>query len=168
MKYRLLISAGFIATVVIVVLIGQMVFALQRMVPTVYSMPMTLPSPSDLMNGVDKSVGMMFSLTLGLFVLAGFVLRSLEPPRRAARATILMSAGFLATSVFAIYMGFMARNVALYFASFPSELSISTSGTFIVLQAIGVAVSGLFAVLLLADLFLSPDAVPGKAAARRR
>lgn len=58
-------------------------------------------------------------------------------------------------------MGFMARNVALYFASFPAELSISTSGTFIVLQAVGVAVSGLFAVLLLADLYLSPYAAPG-------
>lgn len=93
MKYRLLIAAGFPATVVVVVLIGQMVFILQRMSPTVYSTPMTLPAPSDLMNGVDKSVGMLFSLTLGLFVLAGFVLRSLEPPRRASRSTIVMSAG---------------------------------------------------------------------------
>lgn len=168
MKYRLLIGAGFIATVVVVVLIGQMVFILKRMFPTVYSTPITLPSPSDLMNGVDKSVGMLFSLTLGLFVLAGFVLRSLEPPQRASRSTIVMSAGFLAASVFAIYMGFMARNVALYFASFPSELSISTSGTFIVLQAIGVAVSGLFAVLLLADLFLSTGTATGKATVKRR
>lgn len=156
MKHRLLISAGFVVTVVGVILIGQLVFALQRMAPTVYSMPMTLPAASDLMNGVDKSVGMMFSLTLGLFVLAGFVLRGMEHPRRISPFSIVTSACFLAVSVFSIYMGFMARNVALYYASFPSELSISTSGTFIVLQAIGVAGAALCAILLLADFFLVP------------
>lgn len=156
MRQRLLISAGFVATVLGVVLIGQLVFVLQREAPTAYSMPMTLPAASDLMDGIDKSVGMMFSLTLGLFVLAGFVLRGMEHPRRASRFSIVTSAFFLMASVFSVYMGFMARNVALYYASFPSELSIRTSGTFVVLQAIGVAVSALCAVLLFSDFFLSP------------
>jgi hypothetical protein len=156
MRQRLLISAGFVAIIVGVILIGQLVFVLQRVAPTAYSMPPTLPAASDLMNGVDKSVGMMFSLTLGLFVLAGFVLRGMEHPRRVSRFSIATSACFLAASVFSLYMGFMARNVALYYASFPSELSIRTSGTFIVLQAIGVAVAALCAILLFSDFFLSP------------
>ena len=163
MRYRLVIATGFVATVVVVMLIGQLVFTLQRIAPTEYAMPITLPSASDLMNGVDKSVGMMFSLSLGLFVLSGFVLRSMEPPRRMALYSIALAAGFLATSIFSIYMGFMARNVALYYASFPSEFSISTSGTFIVLQALGVAGSALSSVLLLADLFLSPSSGMPKA-----
>jgi hypothetical protein len=162
MKHRFLIAAGFLATVIAVLLVGQLVFVVQRASPTVYSTPVTLPTASDLMNGVDKSVGMMFSLTLGLFVLAGFVLRGMERPQRVALFSIVVSAGFLAASVFSIYMGFMARNVALYYASFPSELSISASGTFIVLQALGVAASALCSILLLGEFFLSSAGTASK------
>jgi hypothetical protein len=163
MKHRALIAVGYVVTVIAVILVGHLVFVLQRAAPTVYSIPITLPTAADLMNGVDKSVGMMFSLTLGLFVLAGFVLRGMERPQRMALFSLAVSAGFLATSVFSIYMGFMARNVALYYASFPSELSISASGTFIVLQALGVAGSALCSFLLLGDFFLSATSASQKA-----
>jgi hypothetical protein len=168
MKHRMLIVAGFVVTVVAVMLVGQLVFVVERAAPTVYSTPITLPAAADLMNGVDKSVGMMFSLTLGLFVLAGFVLRGMERQQRMAVFSIAVSAGFLATSIFSIYMGFMARNVALYYASFPSELSISASGTFIVLQALGVAGSALCSFLLLGDFFLSATGTAQKVGSQRR
>lgn len=156
MRVRLLIGLGFVATLALVAFAGQSVFVIQRAVPTSYDLPLQLPEPGDLIDGVDKSVGMMFSLTLGLFVAAGYALREIGAARRRSGFTLAVAAGFLLGSIASIYMGFMARNVALYFASFRNEASVSLSGTFIVLQGLGVAVAGLCATLLLAEAFLGP------------
>jgi hypothetical protein len=154
MQTRVIVAAGFITLAIAVMLAGFFVFEAQRLWPTAYAQPFSMPDPGDLMDGVDKPVGMLFSLTLGLFVLAGFVLRGLEPRQRASRFVIFTCAGFLLGSMLSIYMGFMARNVALYFTSFQTASAISLAGTFIALQLLGVALSALSAILLLADYLL--------------
>jgi hypothetical protein len=82
MRVRLLIGLGFAVALALVALAGQLVFTIQRTTPTSYDLPFQLPEPADLIEGVDKSVGMMFSLTLGLFVAAGYALREVgaRPP----------------------------------------------------------------------------------------
>lgn len=160
MRMRLLVGLGFVVAVALVALAGQLVFVIQRQFPTSYDLPIQLPSPADLIDGVDKSVGMMFSLTLGLFVAAGYALREMGPAGRKSLFVMAVASAFLVGSIAAIYMGFMARNVALYYASFRGENSISLSGTFILLQALSVAVAGLSATLLLAEVFLGSREPP--------
>jgi hypothetical protein len=156
MRVRLLIGLGFAVALALVALAGQLVFTIQRTTPTSYDLPFQLPEPADLIEGVDKSVGMMFSLTLGLFVAAGYALREVGAASRKSLFTLMAAAVFLFGSIASIYMGFMARNVALYYASFRHESAVSLSGTFIVLQGLSVAVAGLCTTLLLAEAFLGP------------
>jgi hypothetical protein len=152
MRVKLFLAIGFVVTVVISILIGQVVFLLERSFPSDYLIDAQMPSADDLIAGTDKPGGLMFSLTLGLFVLVGFALRGLGRPRLFSRFVIVTAGAFLAASTFAIYMGFLARMVALYYVSFPQAPSIGLIGTFLILQAIGVAASGLAAILLLLDL----------------
>jgi hypothetical protein len=151
MRMRWFVALGFVVAVGLSILVGQLVFILERTFPTQYATPMQLPSAADLMNGVDKTGGMMFSLTLGLFVLAGFALRGMGQQARASRYVIVTAAGFLFASILSIYMGFLARSVALYYASFAQPGSVGLAGTFLILQALGVAGSGLAAILLLLE-----------------
>jgi hypothetical protein len=167
MKTRLLVAGGFVALATLVVLAGYAVFELRVAFPADYRIAFQMPEPNDLANGVDKSVGMLFSLTLGLFVLAGFVLRGLDPERRRSRFVVAAGVGFLFGSMFAIYMGFTARNVALYFASFRTEAAISLAGTFIGLQLLGVTLSALAAILLLVDYLMPLHEAAAKAPRRR-
>lgn len=153
MRLRTLIAAG-LGLVGLVVLIGWLVFEIQRIAPTAYDQPFALPDPSELQDGIDKPVAMVFSLSLGLFVMAGFVLRGLAPQQRRTPFILGTCALFLFGSMLAIYMGFLARGVALYYASFRSEASISLAGTFISLQLLGAAIAALAAILLLADFLL--------------
>lgn len=152
---KILVAAGFIAMVGVVMLLGYLVFELQRVSPTTYASEFELPDPRALIDGVDKPVSMLFSLTLGLFVLAGFALKEMPGAKRLTAATIVLCALFVFGSMLSIYMGFMAKSVALYYASFKSPSSISLTGTFTALQLLGVGISALAAILLLADAYLS-------------
>jgi hypothetical protein len=55
-------------------------------------------------------------------------------------------------------MAYLARNVALYFTAFRTEAAISLAGTFLGLQLLGIAISALAAVLLLADYLVAKNA----------
>jgi hypothetical protein len=153
MPRKSLIAAGFVLLAILVVIAGYLVFERQRIAPTTYATEFTAPEPSALIDGVDKPVGMIFSLTLGLFVLAGFALREMPSAQRTSRSTILTCVLFLFGAMFSIYMGFLARTVALYYVSFKLESAVSLTGTFVGLQLLGTTVSALAAVLLLADVF---------------
>jgi hypothetical protein len=74
--------------------------------------------------------------------------------QRADRAVIVSRILFLFGSVLSIYMGVLAKSVALYYASFKTDAAISLTGTFISLQMLGVAVAALAAILILAEGFL--------------
>jgi hypothetical protein len=163
----LYIAAGFILMAALVVLTGFLVFETQRLWPMQYREPFEMPDPARLIEGVDKPVGMLFSLTLGLFVLVGFVLRGLDPARRRRTFIVIACAGFLLGSMLSIYMAFLARNVALYFTAFRTEGAISLAGTFISLQLLGVTISALAAVLLLADYLNGRNTGEVPAAAER-
>jgi hypothetical protein len=156
MPKKFSIAVGFLILAIVVVLAGYLVFERQRIAPTTYNTEFTAPEPSALIDGVDRPVGMIFSLTLGLFVLAGFALREMPPAQRMVRSTILTCVLFLFGAMFSIYMGFLARTVALYYVSFKSESAVSLTGTFVGLQLLGTAVSALAAVLLLSDFFRRP------------
>lgn len=160
MRNRIQIVAGFVLLVAVVVLLGYLVFETQRIWPTRYANEFSRPDASVLIDGVDKPVAMIFSLNLGLFVLAGFALKEMPPARRTATSSIVTCILFLFGSMFSIYMGFLAKTVALYYVSFKSESAVSLTGTFIVLQILGVAVPTLAAVLLLADGFLGTRRKP--------
>jgi hypothetical protein len=154
MLKRIQIATGFVALVAIVVLIGYLVFAWQRTSPTSYDRDPVLPEAAALIDGVDRPVAMIFSLNLGLFVLAGFALKEMPSAQRAARSVLVTCVVFLFGSMLSIYMGVLAKSVALYYASFKAESAVSLTGTFISLQMLGVAVAALAAILLLAEGFL--------------
>jgi hypothetical protein len=157
-RVKVFLAVGFVVTVLASILIGQLVFVVERTFPSEYAADLRLPSAEQFINGTDKPGGLLLSLTLGLFVLVGFAVRSLPRPRLFSPFVLGTGGGFLAVSIFSLYMGFMARMVALYYASFPEPSSIGIVGTFLLLQATGVAGSGLAAILLLLDLLsASPD-----------
>jgi hypothetical protein len=155
------IAAGFVAGSLGALIIGQLIFLAEETWPTTYQTKPTLPDSSEFVNGVDKPVGMVFSLSIGLFVLVGFVLREMTPIERAGRFVILACGAFLFASMCSIYMGFLARTVALYYVSFPVEKSIILGGRFATLQLVFAAFSGLFAILLLSEHYLSERAKTG-------
>lgn len=161
-KTRLWVGGAFFACVALVIVAGELVFHAQETWPTTYDTKPVLPDPSAFMNGVDKPVAMVFSLSLGLFVLVGFVLKEMRRGERARLYVVAVCALFLLSSIFSIYMGFLAREVALYYLSFPLEKSITLAGRFVSYQLIGSAVSGLFAILLLGDHYLSAPPSGGR------
>lgn len=150
---RIYIAIGFVGLVALVVLLGYLVFYAQQIAPTIYSTEFTLPDAAVLIAGVDGPVTMIFSLTLGLFVLAGFALKDLTPAQRLSGFSVFACGLFLFGSMVSIYMGVSAKTVALYYASFKTQSAISLTGTFTIVQLVGVAISGLAAVLLLAERF---------------
>jgi len=150
---RIYIAIGFVGLVVLVVSLGYLVFYIQESAPTTYSTEFTLPDAAVLIAGVDGPVTMIFSLTLGLFVLAGFAIRDMSPAQRQSGFSVFACGLFLFGSMVSIYMGVSAKTVALYYASFKTQSAVSLTGTFTILQLVGVAIAGLAAILLLAERF---------------
>lgn len=157
---RVVLAGGFVALIVLVVVLGFLVFEAQKAAPTIYEATLVPPDPGTLLDATDKPVGMIFSLTLGLFVLAGYSLREMPPEMRRAPFTLAVCVLFVAGAVFSIYMGFLARSVALYYVSFRQSASVSLIGSFIGWQGLGTAAAALAALLLLSESLFLTTAIP--------
>lgn len=113
------------------------------------------PQASAVSDAVDKAVSMLFSISLGLFVLLGFALKEMPTERRRSPSVLGWAVVFALSSVVAIYLAYLARLQSVHMVS-RSIVGVRDSvETVISLQALSVAVSAVAALIVLMELLLS-------------
>jgi hypothetical protein len=94
---------------------------------------------------VDRSVSMMFSITLGLFVLVGFALRETRPSARGTVASLVLGACFVAASVTSIYFGYLLRFQSVHMANYSLSQPSGDIERLVAYQATAVALTSVAA-----------------------
>lgn len=114
-----------------------------------------VPQASAVGDVVDRAVSMLFSISLGLFVLLGFAFKEMSAERRRSPSVLGWSVVFVASTIVAIYLAYLARLQSVHMVS-RSIVGIRDSvETVIALQAVSVAVSAVAALVVVVELLLS-------------
>lgn len=101
---------------------------------------------------VDKAVSMMFSISLGLFVLLGFALKEMAPSERRRWRVLTLLVIFVLSSLAALFMAYLARVHVVHLTSSGVKPVEGILTGVIGWQALGVAISAAAVLLICAEL----------------